>query len=753
MGYTVLARRYRSTAFGEVVGQEPIAATLRNAIAHGRVAHAYLFCGTRGVGKTSMARLLARALNAPATVEDAPEPVAGDGAPLELPEPEVQQRMADSIMRGEDLNVIEIDGASNNSVDRARELIANASLSPTAQAQFKIYIIDEVHMLSPAAFNALLKTMEEPPDHVKFILCTTEPHKVPATIQSRCQRFDFRNIASPRIVEHLKLVLEREQVEADPAVLWQVARLAGGSMRDALSLMDRLLATGETPITEDVLERMLGLPPQELVVSLVDAFADGDPAAALQRAADLIDRGVAQDQLLEVLTERLRQLMLIATCGPDSDLIELAEDARSQAAEQAQRFDAAGLVYMIAICENLARWGKGSSTPRALLDAGLVRLAMAENMADVAALLEAEQSGRSSGAGGSEARKKKRAGESSTMTSGAQRHGKADRSTVHTPPPSSPRDSSQPSAPSAQASVAGRPPSGSTLHDGDRASESTRLASTAAEPAEPAEPPTGSSADDSATGQAFEDAGITGGAKGRSAPEHSPQDSASGAGDAQTRAAPAPSTSFGDDPQAVQQALRQAIEGKGSMSWIRNLTVASVGDQTVRMRLPERRDLARFVGPNQKQQLGDLLQSLLGRRVRVEFVSSPQPDDPSFEAVTSDRDAASAREGAGESQGGGSSPDRREALSLPLVKQVMQQFEVTLLDVRNAPGEGSRGAVHASRTSSNVLDQDQEQDQEQDQAPGSLLIERAFETSDADASGAGEAMEHEPDEDLEGPDV
>lgn len=382
MSYTVLARRYRSQSFGSVVGQSPIASTLTNAIASGRVAHAYLFCGTRGVGKTSMARIFARALNAPDTVEDAPR-VEG----VDYPDEEVQGRMAQAIMQGQDLNVIEIDGASHGSVDEARQLIGNAGLSPTGNARFKIYIIDEVHMLSTAAFNALLKTMEEPPPHVKFILATTEPHKVPPTIQSRCQRFDFRNIPTAQIAEHLKEVLAGEDVEAEDEVVFQLARLGNGSMRDALSLTDRLLATGASPITAKTLQDMLGLPDHELVAAWVGAMADGNVKAALEGAADLLNRGIGQDQLVEVLIERLRQLMIVAACGADSELIELSEDARAGAVEQAARFDAPGLVHMIALCENLLRFGKTSSNPRALLDATVVRLALAEKMADVTALL------------------------------------------------------------------------------------------------------------------------------------------------------------------------------------------------------------------------------------------------------------------------------------------------------------------------------------------------------------------------------
>lgn len=390
MSYTVLARRYRSNAFDQVIGQEPIARTLCNAIARQKVAHAYLFTGTRGVGKTSMARIFARALNAPDTIAECPRP-----ADQEYPPADVQQRMADAIMRGDDLNVIEIDGASNNSVDDARQLIANAGLSPTANARYKIYIIDEVHMLSTSAFNALLKTMEEPPEHVKFILCTTEVHKLPATIQSRCQRFDFRNIATARIAEHLRHVLASEKIKADDEAIWQVARLANGSMRDGLSLLDRLIAAAEpqTGVTMDVLQQMLGLPPQERIDALVEAFAAGDVAQSLQHAALLLNQGISQDQLLETLIERFRQLMLLGACGPQSELVELSDDAKTRAVKQALQFDAAGLVHMIALCENAQRVSKSSSNPRALLDATVVRLALAEKMADVTAVLAGSGAG------------------------------------------------------------------------------------------------------------------------------------------------------------------------------------------------------------------------------------------------------------------------------------------------------------------------------------------------------------------------
>jgi len=368
--YEVFARRYRSRTFGEVVGQDTIARTLQNAIALGRTAHAYLFCGTRGVGKTSMARIFARALNA---VESLTQ----------------QDAIADSIMRGQDLDVIEIDGASNRGVDDARDLIAGAGMAP-ARSPYKIYIIDEVHMLTQPAFNALLKTMEEPPAHVKFILCTTEPHKVPATIQSRCQRYDFKSISTQAIAAHLHAVLQRESVTADEAVILQVARLANGSMRDGLSLLDRLVAAANGHVSSELARDVLGLPDEELLERLMAAIAACDPAAGLSAAGELLDHGMSCDHALDTIAARLRDALLLLLSGPSANHVDLSEEAKQRLAAHAACFDAPALVHLIALCDASVRSVRSSAVPRAIFDAVVARLCMSEHFQRATALLSGE---------------------------------------------------------------------------------------------------------------------------------------------------------------------------------------------------------------------------------------------------------------------------------------------------------------------------------------------------------------------------
>lgn len=364
MQYEVLARKYRSKTFDEVVGQAHIAQTLKKAILSNRVAHAYLFCGTRGTGKTSIARIFAKALNCEKASAQSAEPCNECNSCL-------------AVARGEDMDVIEIDAASNTGVDHVRDLIEKASFMP-ARSRYKIYIIDEVHMLTKNAFNALLKLIEEPPAHVKFILATTEPEKVLPTIQSRCQRFDFRNIPTSEIAGHLRHIAQQEGIQADDDALNLVARAGAGSMRDALSLLDRLLSIGEKKLTVEMLEQLLGMPRSQHILELAEAIATGNAASVLQQADQLIQNGLSSEALVVALIEHFRNLLILRVCGVESRLIETPGTNPRDLHRQAQQFDAVALTQDITILDELRRQIRSAHASRALIDAVLVRLAMAD---------------------------------------------------------------------------------------------------------------------------------------------------------------------------------------------------------------------------------------------------------------------------------------------------------------------------------------------------------------------------------------
>ncbi|MBN2562700.1 MAG: DNA polymerase III subunit gamma/tau [Phycisphaerae bacterium] len=374
MSYTVLARKFRSRTFDEVIGQDPITTTLRNAISQGRVHHGYLFCGTRGVGKTSMARILAKAMNC----------LSSDG-PTVTPCGTCDACVA--IARGDDVDVVEIDAASNTGVDNIRELRTNAIYRP-ARSRFKIYIIDEVHMLSTGAFNALLKTLEEPPDHVKFIFATTEAQKVPATILSRVQRFEFKTIPTGDIAEQLAKICREEGVEAEEAALKRLARLANGSMRDALSLLDQVLSMAGKRITAEIVNELFPAAHDELFAALIDRLAASDPQGALE----VVDRSLGQGHTLDywctLLIGQIRDLMVLRVCGGETDLVDVPAGLRGDLAEQSKQFDAGAFVYMISVLEELRRSVKSSGSGRALVEAAIVRLAEASKFSSIESLLQ-----------------------------------------------------------------------------------------------------------------------------------------------------------------------------------------------------------------------------------------------------------------------------------------------------------------------------------------------------------------------------
>ena len=373
MSYTVLARKYRSQTFDDIVGQGPISQTLKNAIKIKRVAHAFLFVGTRGVGKTTMARILAKALNCHAFGEPTTKPCCKCDSCI-------------AVNSGDDIDVVEIDGASNNGVEQVRQLRENAIYRP-ARSRFKIYIIDEVHMLSVPAFNALLKILEEPPSHVKFIFATTEPNKVIPTIQSRCQRFDFNNISPKEIALHLAVVLGLEKIKFDQDLVLHLAKMANGSMRDGLSLLDRLISTGAEPLSVELLEEFLGCPNSEKISNLISQIGDSDPAGTLAAAEELVNAGLSEVQIADALIDHMRDLMIAKSAGPETDLLVMTADQRKNAISLAEKFDIAGLIYNITALEKL-RWTiKNSDTARALLEASLLRFALSEHFLNVDFLL------------------------------------------------------------------------------------------------------------------------------------------------------------------------------------------------------------------------------------------------------------------------------------------------------------------------------------------------------------------------------
>jgi DNA polymerase-3 subunit gamma/tau len=320
-GYTVVARRYRPQRFEDVVGQDHVVQALRNAIRMNRVTHAYLFSGTRGVGKTSMARIFAKCLNC----------VEG---PTENPCNRCD--ICQAISAGQDVDVIEIDGASNNGVEAVRELRQNAGLRPS-RARFKIYYIDEVHMLSTGAFNALLKTLEEPPEHVKFFFATTEPNKIPVTVLSRCQRYDFAGIAPEQIIESLASICAREGIEADRDALQAVSRRAGGSMRDAQSLLEQLLSFGDRRLTAELVHKALGIAPDDRVLALIEALADHDAASALRLLDESAATGVQPVELLNGVLEFLRDVMVVAV-GAEIDTLAASPSQRGRLRAIADRW-------------------------------------------------------------------------------------------------------------------------------------------------------------------------------------------------------------------------------------------------------------------------------------------------------------------------------------------------------------------------------------------------------------------------------
>jgi DNA polymerase-3 subunit gamma/tau len=369
--YVVIARRYRPQSFEELVGQEHVARALQQAITSERVGHAYLFTGARGVGKTSAARILAKALNC----------VRGP-TPTPCNECDVCQRVA----TGDDIDVIEIDGASNRGIDEIRQLRQNVAVRPS-RVRFKIYIIDEVHMLTKEAFNALLKTLEEPPEHVKFIFATTEPHKIPITILSRCQRFDFAGIRASQIQARLAQIAAAEGVKIEPEAVQILASRAAGSMRDSQSLLEQLLAVASGQITAADVTALLGVAPAERLTGLVRHLVDGHAGAALAELEAAIDGGVDVGQLVDQLVGYFRDVMTTSVgCGPEQMLYALPSQADDVAAI-GKKLGLPRILAIMQILDHAAARMRISMHGRTLVEMAIVQICHLEDFEDLAELV------------------------------------------------------------------------------------------------------------------------------------------------------------------------------------------------------------------------------------------------------------------------------------------------------------------------------------------------------------------------------
>jgi len=381
MTYLVMARKYRPQSFDEVVGQSHVTTTLKHAIQTNRISHAYLFAGPRGTGKTTVARILAKALNC----KEGPTP-----APCNLCD------SCKEITIGRSLDVMEIDGASNNSVDDIRTLRENIRYVPSQQ-KYKVYIIDEVHMLSDSAFNALLKTLEEPPAHAIFIFATTEPHKLPQTVLSRCQRFDFRRIPTTDLIKTIQDIAKKENIEIEKEASYILARRADGSLRDVLSLLDQVIAYGggsesdeeeKKTITPKLVSETLGLVDQEKLFEVTDAIGQKDAIKGISILNELIDSGIDLPEFVNSMLQHLRNLLVIKVGGDSNVLFDLSDNYIRKYKDRSSAFSDGDLLRMIKVVADLNQNLKRASDPRILLEMTLMKLLKMESSVNLAEVLD-----------------------------------------------------------------------------------------------------------------------------------------------------------------------------------------------------------------------------------------------------------------------------------------------------------------------------------------------------------------------------
>ncbi len=367
MSYEVLAQKWRPQNFNDVVGQAHVTTTLKNQILSERVGHAYLFWGPRGTGKTTVARILAKAVNCPNRVQETQFDT------VQTAEPCNQCVFCNDISQGRSLDVLEMDGASNRGIDTIRDLRENVKLSP-ATCPYKIYIIDEAHMLSIEAFNALLKTLEEPPPHVMFIMATTEHAKIPKTISSRCQDFDFRHLEDEKIITRLQLIAKEEEVSADLDVLTLITRQSEGCLRDAENLLERLVSSAGKDLTTDAVEQIIGLGSSALLRKLTTAITERDLSKSLKTLSDLTKQGTDLSQCLDQLIGYFRDLRLLAIDDNLSELIQSPKSDLSELKQKAEQMSVNRLSRIIKILMHTDRDIKQYGYPQIQLEAALIQL-------------------------------------------------------------------------------------------------------------------------------------------------------------------------------------------------------------------------------------------------------------------------------------------------------------------------------------------------------------------------------------------
>ena len=372
MEYTALYRQWRPEIFDDVIGQDAIVRILKNQIESNRIGHAYLFCGSRGTGKTSTAKVFAKAVNCLS-------PVNGN--------PCLSCDACQKLSLENNMDIIEIDAASNNGVDEIRDLRDKVKYPPVV-GRYRVYIIDEVHMLSTGAFNALLKTLEEPPQHIIFILATTEPHRLPATILSRCQRYNFKRIPNKAIVERLKTVAHKSQVQTEEEALSTIARWAEGSMRDALSLMDQCIGFCGNYVTNDDVVAILGTADQEFIFKVAQNIIEGNSSELFHMVETLIEDGRDVPVFVRDLIQHLRNLLVVKVCKEPASLIDVGQDTMEAYIQQTQGTGRERLIRAIEILCALEADMKWSTQPRVLLEMALVRICRPEQEETLDALMD-----------------------------------------------------------------------------------------------------------------------------------------------------------------------------------------------------------------------------------------------------------------------------------------------------------------------------------------------------------------------------